>query len=60
MPQGSKQGDSSGLVAGGADPAAIESSRRKAETGSHLVARFLSDHVQLKRKARTAHQDTVD
>jgi integrase len=45
-----------GLVAGGADPAAIESSRRKAETVSDLAARFLSDHVQLKRKARTAHE----
>ena len=43
-----------GLVAGGADPAAIKADRRDALTVTDLVGRFLSDHVEAKRKSRTA------
>jgi integrase len=45
-----------GMVAGGGDPAAVKSSRRKAETVGDLAVRFLSDHVRFKRKARTANE----
>jgi integrase len=45
-----------GLVAGGADPAAVKSERRKAETVDDLAARFLSDHARAKRKQRTGDE----
>jgi len=45
-----------GLVASGADPAAVKTDRRMAETVQDLAARFLSDHVQAKRKSRTADE----
>lgn len=47
-----------GLVAGGKDPAAIKSERRKAEIVDDLAARFLTDHVLAKRKTRTAQEYT--
>src|SRR5208282_6881546 len=45
-----------GRVAGGDDPAGVKTERRKAETVADLAARFLSDHVQAKRKGRTADE----
>jgi integrase len=45
-----------GLVAGGGDPAAVKTERRKAEKVDDLLDRFLSDHVKAKRKARTAEE----
>jgi integrase len=45
-----------GQVAGGDDPAGAKAERRKAETVADLAARFLSDHVQAKRKGRTARE----
>lgn len=43
-----------GLVAGGADPAGVKSERRMAESMADLAARFLAEHVDAKRKDRTA------
>ena len=43
-----------GLVAGGADPAAVKTEHRKAETVDDLAGRFLTEHVQAKRKGSTA------
>jgi integrase len=43
-----------GLVAGGSDPAATKAERRKAETVADLAVRFLSEHVGVRRKERTA------
>jgi integrase len=43
-----------GLVAGGADPAGAKSERRMAECIADLAARFLAEHVEAKRKDRTA------
>ena len=42
-----------GLVAGGADPAAVKSKQREAETIADLAARFLAEHLKTKRKERT-------
>jgi integrase len=43
-----------GLVAGGADPAAVKTEHRKAETVDDLAGRFLTEHVRAKRKGSTA------
>jgi integrase len=43
-----------GLVAGGADPAAVKAEHRKAETVDDLAGRFLTEHVRAKRKGSTA------
>ncbi len=42
-----------GLVAGGADPAAAQAERKKADTLKDLITRFLEEHVDAKRKQRT-------
>jgi integrase len=42
-----------GLVAGGADPAAAQAERKKADTLKDLITRFLKEHVDAKRKQRT-------
>ena len=43
-----------GLVAGGADPAGVKAERRKSESMADLAERFLAEHVDAKRKDRTA------
>lgn len=43
-----------GLVEDGADPAADHSARRAAPTVAELCERFLTEHVEAKRKAQTA------
>jgi integrase len=45
-----------GLVAAGADPAAVKTERRKAETVDDLASRFMADHARAKRKRRTADE----
>jgi integrase len=45
-----------GLVEDGADPAADHSARRAAPTVAELCERFLTEHVDTKLKARTAHE----
>src|SRR5579872_6132369 len=42
-----------GLIKGGADPAADHTARRAAPAVNELAARFLSEHVEAKRKSRT-------
>ena len=42
-----------GLVAGGADPGSVKAERRMAQDIADLAKRFLSDHAEPKRKART-------
>jgi integrase len=42
-----------GLVAGGADPAAVKAEHRKASTMSDLAERFMEEHVDARRKERT-------
>jgi integrase len=43
-----------GLVANGADPAAERTSQKKADTVGQLCDSFLAEHVEAKRKGRTA------
>lgn len=43
-----------GVVAGGGDPAAEKQAEKKAPTLAELAARFLAEHVEAKRKDRTA------
>ena len=43
-----------GQVAGGADPAAVKTERRKAETVADIADKFMEEHVEAKRKGRTA------
>ena len=43
-----------GLVAGGADPAAAKAERKAALTVAELAERFMAEHVEAKRKDRTA------
>jgi hypothetical protein len=43
-------------VAGGSDPAADKAALRKAPTVAELSERFRAEHVEAKRKARTAHE----
>jgi integrase len=45
-----------GLVAAGADPAAERSARKEAPTVAELAALFLAEHVETKRKPRTARE----
>ncbi len=43
-----------GLVAGGGDPAAAKADRKAALTVAELAERFMAEHVEAKRKDRTA------
>jgi hypothetical protein len=45
-----------GLVAGGGDPAADKAAGNKAPRVEELIERFLSEHVEAKRKASTAKE----
>ena len=45
-----------GVVAAGDDPAAKRSARKEAPTVAELAARFLAEHVETKRKPRTAKE----
>jgi integrase len=45
-----------GVVAAGDDPAAERSARKEAPTLAELAARFLAEHVETKRKPRTARE----
>jgi integrase len=45
-----------GLVAAGADPAAERSARKEAPTVAELAELFLAEHVETKRKPRTARE----
>ncbi len=45
-----------GLAAGGADPAAVKAERRKSELMADLAERFIAEHVDAKRKDRTAKE----
>ena len=43
-----------GMIESGADPAADKSARQAAPTMADLAERFLAEHAEAKRKARTA------
>src|SRR5499427_6031596 len=45
-----------GIVAAGADPAAERSARKQAPTLAELATQFLAEHVDAKRKPRTARE----
>ena len=45
-----------GAVAAGRDPAADRNARKEAPTVAKLAARFLKEHIDVKRKARTARE----